>query len=135
MSKQYDNSLSGALFAVRGQPDLLTGTFQFGKKPDNHATVMQLGADGVHVINVHKRGKEGQAVGKALLTVKVKRTATNGALNANGNPTPVARSIEVSGPKADDEMRFCVWKAVSEKVGEFYQLKPDTFEQVALPTL
>lgn len=136
MSKQYSNALSGALFATSDKT-ILSGMFQFTeKKDDTIVSVMQLGEDGVHTFNVHKRGKDGQAVGKPQLTVKFKRTPTAGALNKNGQPTPVARSIEVTGPKADESMRFCIWNAQRKEDGSpFYQVKPDSFEPRELPPL
>ncbi len=136
MSKQYSNALSGALFTTADKT-ILSGPFQFTEKDkDANVQVMQLGADGVHTNNVHKRGKDGQAVGKPQLIMTFKRTPTAGALNANGQPTPVARSIEVTGPKAEEGMRFCIWKAQrTDGSGEFYQVKPDAFEPRELPAL
>lgn len=131
MTKQFDNSNSGALFAT-GDKAILSGPFQFTEKQPAHVAVMQLGADGVHTLHVHKRGKEGQAIGKPVASGTIKRT--NGGENAAGNKRPVARGV-LTGSKLDAELRVCIWQASSEKVGDFYQVKPDSFEPRELPPL
>lgn len=131
---KYDNRNSGALF-VTSDAAILSGPFQFGEKQAAHIAVMTLGPDGVHTMNVHKRGKDGQAVGKALASGEVKRTATNGAPNAQGRPTPVARGT-LTGKALDGELRVCLWKAQrTDGSGDFYQVKPDAFEPRELPAL
>lgn len=132
---KYDNSNSGALFAT-GDATILSGPFQFTEKEPAHIAVMQLGADGVHTLAVHKRGKEGQAVGKALATGEIRRTTTNGAPNQNGNPTPVARGVLVGSALKGKELKVCIWKAArKDATGDFYQVKPDSFEPRSLPAL
>jgi len=127
MSKQYDNSNSGALFTTNVE-GILSGPFTLGtEKKATHRGVMELGADGVHKFAVYKQGKDGQAVGKPKLKRVFKRTATAGAPNAAGNPTPAARST-------DGEPNFVVWHAQNEN-GRFYQVKPDSFVQRELPPL
>lgn len=129
MKQQYDNSNSGALFAT-GDNGIMTGPFQFTEKEPKHVAVLEVGAPGTaHVLRIHERKKD-LSPGKLVAEGTVK--ATNGGANAAGNPRPVARGVVAS--KKHGEIRVCFW-AQSNANGDFYQVKPDSFEPRQRPSL
>lgn len=131
--RQFDNTNSGALFPIKGQP-LMTGPFQFDEKEPKHVAVLELGKPGEeHTLRVHERKKD-LSPGKLVAEGKVRATANGGAANRSGNPTPVARGTLTS--KKHGEIRVCFWlQANNKQGGTFYQVKPDSFTPMDAPAL
>ncbi len=118
---QFDNSNTVALFS--SEEGTLSGPIFFDDAVE-HRCIVTLG-DKQHAVAIYKKGKDGGAVGKALITGTVVRVTSRNAA------APTALMV-LEGKK--QVRRFALWRKEHVK-GAYYQGRLDQVEVRNAPVL